>query len=79
MRGNAKHLLRRYKEAIADFDEAIRLNPDDAAAYAAYHNRGNAKGNLGQYREAIDDYDEAVRLNPGDADAYSNRASRTPS
>ena len=32
--------LERYEDAIADYDQAIRMNPDFAAAY---HNRGNAK------------------------------------
>ena len=29
----AKHELKQYKEAIADFDKAIELNPKDAQAY----------------------------------------------
>ena len=35
-RGNAaKHHLKQYKEAIADYDKAIELNPEDEA----YNNR----------------------------------------
>ena len=48
-RGSAKDELGRYQEAIADYDEAIRLQPDDAEAYS---NRGNAKAALGRYQEA---------------------------
>ena len=49
------------EEAIARYDEAIRLDPQDAAAYI---NRGNANDYLGQHQRAIDDYDEAIRLDP---------------
>ena len=73
-RGNAKVNLDQYQEAIADFDEAIRLQPDYAYAYA---NRGNAKVNLGQYQEAIADFDEAIRLQPDNAYAYADRGLAT--
>ena len=32
-RGVAKSELKQYKEAIADYDKAIELNPENAAAY----------------------------------------------
>ena len=59
-----------YKKAVDAYNQAIRLDPDDAAAY---NNRGNAKDDLKQYEEAIKDYNEAIRLDPGDAAAYYNR------
>ena len=65
-----KMKLKQYKEAIADYDKAIELNPKDAKAY---YNRGNAKHQLKQYKEAIADYDKAIELNPKDANAYNNR------
>ena len=68
--GNTKYDLGDYKGAIADYDSAIRLNPDDASAY---YNRGNAKYKLGQHSAAIADYDSAIRLNPDDAQAYFTR------
>ena len=59
-----------FKAAVNAYDKAIRLTPDEAAAY---NNRGNAKNTLGLYKEAIGDYDEALRLKPDYAEAYSNR------
>ena len=59
-----------YERAIQDYDEVIRLDPQDAATY---NNRGNAYGKLGQHRRSIEDYDEAIRLDPQLAAAYYNR------
>ena len=69
-RGNAKGALGRHEEAIADYDEALRIDPQLAAAC---YNRGNAKGVLGRHEEAIADYDEALRIDPQLAAAYYNR------
>ena len=63
-RGIAKHNQGEYAGAIADYNQAIRLNPDDADTF---HNRGFAKVKLEQYAGAIADYNEAIRLNPDDA------------
>ena len=58
-------------DAVADYDEAIRLQPDSAAAY---YNRGLAKDALKRYDDAIADYDEAIRLQPDATPAaYYNR------
>jgi tetratricopeptide (TPR) repeat protein len=47
--------------AIHDYDEAIRLKPDDATAF---HNRGNAYKAKREVDRAIQDYDQAIRLQP---------------
>ena len=47
--------------AIADYTEAIRLNPKFAEAYCK---RGYAYGNKGVYDKAIADCTKAIRLNP---------------
>ena len=56
--------------AIADYSEAIRLDPKDTDAYK---NRGDAYQNKGDYDRAIADYSEAIRLDPKYAGAYNNR------
>jgi tetratricopeptide (TPR) repeat protein len=47
-----------YTRAISDFDESIRLDPNDAAAYAS---RGVCYAELKRYQEAIDDYTKAIQ------------------
>ena len=50
-------------QAIADFDEAIRLKSDYAGSLQQYE--VNAKGELGRHEDAaIADFDEAIRLKP---------------
>ena len=60
-RGNELYNQGDYQAAISDYDEAIRLDPNDAIAY---YNRGLAKSELGDLEAAISDYDEAIRLQP---------------
>ena len=52
--------------AIADFNQAIRLDPNYALAY---RNRGNAKRKKGDVDGAIADYNRAIKLGPQSADA----------
>src|SRR6266403_339236 len=47
--------------AIADYNEAIRLDPKHARAF---HHRGYAYSDKGDNDRAIADYNEAIRLNP---------------
>jgi len=56
--------------AIADFNEAIHHNPDDAEAYLG---RGYAHDQLGQYQKAIREYSKVIALKPDYASAFNNR------
>ncbi|MGD0851364.1 tetratricopeptide repeat protein [Bradyrhizobium sp.] len=58
-----------FERAIADYNEAIRIDPKYASAY---HNRANAWKEIGEYDRGIEDLDEAIRLHP-DALGYNNR------
>ena len=59
-----------YDTAIADYTEAIRINPEFAATY---NNRANAHAKIGENDEAIADLTEMIRLKPELAKAYNNR------
>jgi tetratricopeptide (TPR) repeat protein len=58
------------KGSIADFDQAIILDPKFSTAYL---NRGSVKSDLGDIKGAINDYDQAIIINPQYAQAYANR------
>jgi tetratricopeptide (TPR) repeat protein len=70
-RGRADLTRRFYERAVADFSEAIRLDPD---SFLAHLDRGVAHHLAGHYREATADYSEGIRLKPRSADAYEYRA-----
>lgn len=57
-------------KAIADYDEAIRLNPNDADAYKY---RGIAYWLKADYIHAIADFTSILRITPHDVVAQSNR------
>ena len=68
--GWVKEQLNRFDAAIADYDTAIRLNPNYSYAYEW---RGKTKEELNQIDAAIADYDTAIRLAPEDSSAYFYR------
>ena len=60
-----------YGEAIRDFDEAIELKPECAAAY---YNRGcTYRKDVDDVQRAITDFSKAIELRSGYAEAYNNR------
>jgi serine/threonine protein kinase/Flp pilus assembly protein TadD len=68
--GYEKHRKHDIDGAIADYTEAIRLNPQ---FIDAYYWRGIAKRSKKDSDGAIADYTEAIRLNPQFIDAYYSR------
>ena len=53
-----------YDRAIADYTEAIRLDPNNDIAY---NKRGYAHYNKGDYDKAIADFTQAIKLKPNNA------------
>jgi lipoprotein NlpI len=69
-RGVAYYAEEDLDGAIADWSEAIKLDPNYAHAY---NNRAKAYRAKGDYQHAITDYNEAVTLDPHHALAYKGR------
>jgi tetratricopeptide (TPR) repeat protein len=59
-----------FDRALADLDEAIRIDPAYACSYA---NRGRVYAGKGEADRAMTDYNEAIRLDPSFALAFNNR------
>ncbi len=70
LQGADKFQRGNYQGAIADLNQSIDLNPQNAFAY---NSRGNAHFELRQYEDAIAQYNQAIALNPDYAEAYFNR------
>jgi CHAT domain-containing protein/tetratricopeptide (TPR) repeat protein len=68
--GDASYAKGDFEGAIAFYDRAITLHPND---YIAWNNRGNSLHNLGRYGEAIESYYKALALNTENYIAWSNR------
>ena len=56
--------------ALADYNQAIKINPNYVEAYI---NRGITYKEQGEIELALADYNQALQLNPQYVDAYNNR------
>lgn len=68
--GNAKFKAGNFAEAIKDYDQVLKLDPDHVVTLT---NRGIAKDRLLDYRAAIEDFTKAITLNPKYIVAYTSR------
>jgi len=70
-RGNVFQKLKRFDDALQDYDKAISLKPDYVDALS---NRGNVRQKLGRFEEASKDFDRAIALKPDHASAHWNKS-----
>ncbi len=59
-----------YEQAIASYDKALEIKPDD---HEAWYGRGFALGNLGRFAEAIASFDRALEIKPDYHEAWYGR------
>lgn len=71
LRAGEKMDAKDYTGAIADYNKAINIVPEDAELY---YYRGGAKDQLKDYKDAITDYTRAIKLKPRDPNFYYSRA-----
>ena len=69
-RGDVWYNAGSYDRAIAEYNRAITLDPNYAAAYV---NRGHAWAQKGEHDKAVADYTRALAINPDYTDAYYGR------
>jgi tetratricopeptide (TPR) repeat protein len=69
-RGNERATAGDNQGAIADFTQAIQLDPKFAEAY---YNRGNVRVTLGDKQGALADFNKTIQLNPQDSESFNNR------
>ncbi len=77
-RGVAHDQLGDYDRAVADYQEALSLKPDDAMSLRNLRvvlvRRGVALANTGEYQRALSDLTKAIELGPDKAVAWLRRA-----
>jgi tetratricopeptide (TPR) repeat protein len=69
-RGTTYYYLKEYSKAIADYNNAIDLNPRLASAYS---NRRATYSKLKEFDKAISDHNKAIQLSPEDNFVYRLR------
>lgn len=69
-KGYCLHLLGRYPEALATFNEVLKRNPNQAAALS---HRGAVYLTLEEPDKALADFDGACKLSPPQSKAFTGR------
>jgi tetratricopeptide (TPR) repeat protein/V8-like Glu-specific endopeptidase len=70
LQGVEKHALGNRQKAIADYTQAIKLNPKFAAAYVT---RGYARYQANDFAGSITDFDQGISANINFEEAYNGR------
>ncbi|NJN12738.1 MAG: serine protease, partial [Richelia sp. RM1_1_1] len=65
-----RYLSKDYAAALADSNQFITLQPDNASAYIV---RGQIRIQLKDNKAALADFNQAIKLRPNDVDAYTSR------
>lgn len=69
MRGRALYLLKRYEEALADYNQALEIKPGDVGGL---NNRGITYKRLKHWQKATEDLEKAISIDPQDPIPYCN-------
>ena len=69
-RGEAMYNLDRYEEAMLDFNEALKLDPENSDIRSSLD---EAEGILDFYNTGITQFDKTIRQNPNDVSTYKIR------
>jgi lipoprotein NlpI len=70
LRGQFHDALRRYDEAVTDFDRCLAIDPKRAEAF---DRRGSAQFKRGKFAEAVADFDRFLGLRPGEGPGHWRR------
>jgi tetratricopeptide (TPR) repeat protein len=62
--------LGRYEEAIASYDQTIKIKPD---YHLAWHGKGYCFEKLEQYEKALQSHDQTIKINPDYEEGWYNR------
>lgn len=71
MMGSILQRQKRFGEAVAEYSEAINLNPNDIVSLA---NRGEIYMQHKVFSDAVTDFDKAISLDPKKENKWANRA-----
>ena len=69
-RGHTAYQRQDYEQAVVNFTQAIKKNPQSAKSYI---DLANSQYNLNNYEAALANYNQALKLDPQEVKAYVNR------